>query len=287
MITRIITVGPQRLGNLILSLHHDHLLDPRPNCTVIITPLPVQSVTDTISHSFPALNFVVIADDDLIVQYPGIAKWQDPKNFRAGWLKQQALKLAALDSIQSQVFLIQDPDTFLIAEYQYYDQGQLCHFVLPEQYHYQGYYQTLENVLGIKRQTTASFVTEFMPVLASDWYQCRERIRQTIQQDWTCIIDHVPLEPFGQHRMIRWFSEYELLGNWHRYLRSGKTMIQNRFVFNSLDTLNDLNTQYNAVCDRGIRGQIKGQPGLFSDHCDVDFDAINQALEIIRSKNIC
>lgn len=285
MITRIITVGPQRLGNLILSLYHDVFLDPTPDSTVIITPLPTQSVADIVTRCFPDLEFSVVADNDLIAVYPGIAKWQDQKNLRAGWLRQQALKLAALDSINSKVFLIQDPDTFLIKPYQYHDQGQLCYFVLPEQYHYHGYYQTLENVLGIPRQTTASFVTEIMPVLADDWYSCRQRIAEIIQQDWTGIIDHVPLEPFGKHHMIRWFSEYELLGNWHSYVRSLHSMVQKRFVFNSIDALNDLNTQYNAVCDRGIRGQIKGQPGVFSDHCDVDFDAINQALEIIRSKS--
>ena len=287
MITRIITVGPQRLGNLLLTLSQDHFLDPEPDNTVIITPLPESSVTSTIAKNYPDLVFTVVADSSLIRQYPAILRWHDDRNLRGGWLMQQALKLAAIDSVDSDVFLIQDPDTFLIDHYRYYDQGNLCHFVLPQQFHYQGYYQTLENTLGIVRQTADSFVTEFMPVLKSDWLLCCAQIMSVVGKQWTEIIDHVPLEPFGQHHRVRWFSEYELLGNWHRYLRPGSSIIQRRFVFNAIDTLNDLNTQYNAVCDRGIRGQVKGAPGLFSDQCEVNYTNINLVKEILRSKKLC
>jgi hypothetical protein len=287
VITRIITVGPQRLGNLLLSLYYDHYLDPAPDLSVIITPLHAVQVTDIIGKLFPTLNFCVYNDSEFIAQYPDIQHWQDQRNLRAGWLQQQALKLAALDSLSSEYFLIQDPDTFCIEPYVYYQHGQLCYFVLPNQFHYTGYYQTLENVLGIPRQTQDSFVTEFMPVSKTTWTSCAERIKQTSGGDWTTLLQHVPLEAFGKHHLLRWFSEYELLGNWQLYLAPLETKIQKRFVFNEIETLNDLNIDYNVVCDRGIQGQVKGTAGLFSDHCTVNFDNINKARQILRSKNLC
>ncbi len=287
MITRIITVGPQRLGNLLLTLHFDCYLDPKPDHSIIITPLDPNAVKTIIRDRFPALDFQVYADDAIVDIYPDIEHWTDYNNFRAGWLRQQALKLAAIDYFDSEIFLIQDPDTFCIEPYGYYLDSDVNLLVLPGQYHYDGYYNTLETVLRIPRQTTASFVTELMPLLAQDWLSCKNQIESTINQPWLKLIDHVPFETITPTRQVRWFSEYELLGNWITYLREPATTVQKRFVFNSLDTLNDLNTNYNAVCDRGINGQVKGRPSLFSNELDVNYHNIDQALTILRSKKLC
>lgn len=286
MITRIITVGPQRLGNLLLTLCFDHYLNPRPEHTVVITPLDVAVVHQIISDYHPELSVAVVADHKLAENYD-LSQWQDQKNLRAGWLRQQALKLVALDCIDTDLFLIQDPDTFCIQNYTWCSQGSCILAVQENQSHYSGYYQTLETVLGITRQTNNSFVTEFMPCYKQDWMACRDRIEQIIDRNWTNLIDYVPLENFGRHCQVRWFSEYELLGNWQSWLRPTQQVIQKRFVYNSIESLEDLNTTYTVVCDRGPHGQIRGLPSLFGDQLTVDFQAIDQAKQILRNKQIC
>ena len=287
MITRIITVGPQRLGNLLLTLYFDHWLEPQPTHTVIITPLDKTAVSAAIQHCHPELSHSVINDQELVDIYPAVDQWQDPANLRGGWLRQQALKLAALDWLSTEIMLIQDPDTFCIKPYTYWHNDCVGLFVQLNQSHYDGYYQSLSLVLGITRQTPHSYVSEFMPVTKHAWGQCKQRIESVINRHWLHCIELVPWQWLGKHRQVRWFSEYELLGNWQQSLGPVHTVIQKRFVYNNLDALRGLNTNYNTVCDRGINGQVKGLPGLFSNQEHVHFDTVNQALQLIKDQLTC
>jgi len=281
------TVGMQRLGNAILTLHFDHYITPRPHKTIILTCLPVDYVQAALHTYFPDRNDIeVVADQVLESQYPNIESWRDPRQERGTWLKQQALKLSAIDCFDSDVFLIHDPDTFCIRPYQYINNDRLNLFAMSNTSQYIGYYTVIENALAIDRQTTACFVSEIMPVFKTDWISCKQRIETTTQQSWLLgLIENVPLEAFGRYRQVKWFSEYELLGNWTMYSRTVDFTEQQRFRFNkSVDELGDVNNNYNCVCDQGHNGHIKGPASLFELDGNFSITNLQPALEILHRK---
>jgi hypothetical protein len=49
--------------------------------------------------------------------------------------------------------------------------------------------------------------------------------------------------------MIKWFSEYEFLGNWTLTQRSVTFQEQARFEYNSLDKLQNFSNEYNCFAD--------------------------------------
>jgi hypothetical protein len=56
--------------------------------------------------------------------------------------------------------------------------------------------------------------------------------------------------PWGTGNIIKWFSEYEFLGNWAVHRGNITYQQQRRFEYDSLDKLQTLDpTQFNAVCD--------------------------------------
>jgi hypothetical protein len=67
------------------------------------------------------------------------------------------------------------------------------------------------------------------------------------------IIDAVPgmptVPPWGTGNIIKWFSEYELLGNWATHRGNITMQAQRRFEYDSLHKLANFTTEHNAVCD--------------------------------------
>jgi hypothetical protein len=286
-VTRLMLVGEQRLGNAILTLHFDHYITPAPDKTIILTCLPVDRVQTALDKYLPDRHDIeIIADTVLESQYPDIVAWQDPKNERGTWLKQQALKLSAIDCFDSDVFLIHDPDTFCIKPYQYITNGTVNLFAIPNKSQYMGYYEVIKNALAIERRTTACFVSEIMPVFKTDWLGCKTRIEDTTQQPWLLgLLDNVPYELFGATKQVKWFSEYELLGNWSMYSRAINFTEQKRFQFNhAVDELHGVNDNYNCVCDHGHNGHIRGPASLFAFDGNFNITNLQPALEILHRK---
>lgn len=287
MITRIITVGDQRLGNVILSLHFDHFLQPRPDRTIIITSLASEHVQAVLANYFPNNNIEVFSDSFFEQRYWSLKFWQDQGNLRGSWLKQQALKLIALDYFESEIFLLQDPDTFMIAPYHYVSAESLNLFVLPDTTQSQEYYNVLPKVLGINRQVQDSFVTDIMPVYKQDWLECAQTIAQMTRGYWLeQIINSVEPEPFGKYKQVKWFSEYEFLGNWSFHRRAVNTRAQKRFEFNDVEKLTDLDSNFDCVCDKGRRGQVKGDPSIFGVTAN-QVENLDKALTILSRKISC
>ena len=253
------------MGNTVLTLHFDHHILPAPDQTIILTSLPVDYVQSVLHQYFPDRTDIrVLADQELESQYPDIDAWHDTRNLRGTWLKQQALKFAALDWFDSDVFLWQDPDTFCIQPYQYIVNNQLNLFAMSNTSQYAGYYAVIENALGIPRQTTACFVSEIMPVFKQDWISFRQQVETVTQRPWLLgILEQVPYEKFGTTE-LKWISEYELLGNWTMHQHPVGLVEQKRFHFNkSVQELESVDDNYNCVCDKGPNGQIKGPESIF------------------------
>lgn len=285
-ITRVMTVGAQRLGNTVISLLFDRYITPVPDKTIILTCLPVDYVQKVLNHYFSNRSDIeVIHDSELEDLYPDIKVWTVPGDIRGAWLKQQALKMIALDHFDSDIFLIQDPDTFCIKTYRYFDGNKLYLLSMSDTSQYESYYVAIEKALGIPRQTTSCFVTEFMPVFKQDWVRCRQQIEAITKQPWLVgLLDQVPAEEF-KFRQVKWFSEYELLGNWTMYNREVGFVEQVRFQFNSsVEQLKNINSNHNCICDKGPNGQTRGYPSIFPIEDNYTVRGLDQILKILITK---
>jgi hypothetical protein len=252
MVTRLIFCAPYRIPVACISLRFDHnLVGVTRN--IIVSPVPTQDLFRYLSaYGIDTNRFEHIHDDELINHYPDINSWVFEGDPRNNWLKQQAIKLAALDYVDFDTALIHDPDTWLIKPYQCVDDNSNLTMLVLEDTTEGSYDAVLPSVLGITRQTTHCFVTEFMPVLKSDW----NVLKHTIESRHNCnflsgIIDHVPgIETIDETQELKWFSEYEFLGNWTLTQRPVNYFFQTRFGFQTVEDLRQLDTtRYNSVCD--------------------------------------
>jgi hypothetical protein len=57
------------------------------------------------------------------------------------------------------------------------------------------------------------------------------------------------IPPWGNGNIIKWFSEYELIGNWAAHCGEIDYTVQKRFEYPTLNNLSQLSRQYNAVAD--------------------------------------
>jgi hypothetical protein len=98
-------------------------------------------------------------------------------------------------------------------------------------------------------------VTELCAVRKTDFVA----LRQHIQHRWPdkkwldAIIDAVPgmptVPPWGSGNIIKWFSEYELLGNWAVTQGNLTLQPQRRYEYSTLANIAGFDSSYNAVCD--------------------------------------
>jgi len=246
-IARALFIASYRIPHACLSLQFDRYLKNIDHTYIFTNTEPVYVDGCLRAHGIDTTNFEYIADSQMDHLYPTLRNWWFDNDYRGSWLYQQALKLAAIDFIDSDIVLIQDPDTFAIKPYDCLEQEQLKFFILPNETHTAGYYDVLKNSLGIERQTPHCFVSEFMPVFKQDW----TRLKATLEARNNCdafdaIINNVPYERYDG---LKWFSEYEFLGNWTMTQRPVKLLQQKRFQYKTLDQLKDVTREYNCVCD--------------------------------------
>lgn len=244
-VTQIIFVAPYRIPDLCVSLKFNQYIKGVTR-TIIVSPVDSRKIDwYLLRHGIDIANIEYISDRELINHYPSINSWVLPGDKRNNWLKQQAIKLAALDYIDYEVALIQDPDTWLIQDYCPWD-GSTINLMALENTTESSYDFVLPNVIGIERQTTHCFVTEFMPVIKQDWINLRTLIETKHSTDFlTAIINSVPKNAQG----VKWFSEYEFLGNWTLTQRNATIQFQVRNGFTSVDQLESIDPLATAICD--------------------------------------
>ena len=248
MTARAVFVGGYRMGHAIMSFQFDHFLEGIDK-TYIISNISEHHYRATLEkYVDDPGRFVYVNDQELIDAYPEILHWDQPGDYRGTWLRQQALKIACLDYFDEESFLIQDPDTFAIRPYKCFDGKTPNFFVLPNTTHSPGYYSVIEDSLGIKRQTTDCFITEFLPFLKEDWVAMRQQIEQKHNKHFLdAIIDSCQRE--AETNLI-WFSEYELLGNYALTRRNIDTTVQHRCEIRNIGDLSKLNSvDYNCYVD--------------------------------------
>jgi len=197
---------------------------------------------------------VYVNDQEIYNQYPEVNNWVFNGDYRGWWLRQQAIKLAYLDLLDADVMLMQDADTFMTKDYRPIINGQLNMLAIMNTV--QGSYNgVFEAITGHAHPSPHCFVTELCAVRKQDFVQ----LKQHIQQRWPdkkwldAIINAVPgmptVPPWGNGNIIKWFSEYELLGNWATICGNVVLQSQQRFEYSSLEKIADFGTEHNAVCD--------------------------------------
>jgi hypothetical protein len=252
-IIRIVFLARYRIPHACLTMQFDHYLEDI-DCTIIATPVPKQELWPIFeSHGIDTSRFDYVNDSVIYEHYPEVNHWVIEGDYRGWWLRQQAIKLAYLDYLDYDVAVMHDPDTFMVESYRCWKDDQLNMLILPDTTH-NSYDRVLPAVLGMPRQTAHCFVTELVAVVKQDWMALRHTLEQRHQRHFLdAIIDHVPgmptVPPWGHGEEIKWFSEYEFLGNWAMHCRTVQFQEQRRFEYNSLDKIGDFTSDYNCFAD--------------------------------------
>ena len=254
-VARIVFLARYRIPHACVAMQFDHFLEGI-DCTVIATPVPKEELWPIFErHGINTTNFHYVNDQEIYQRYPEVNHWMFPDDYRGPWLRQQAIKLSYLDYLDYDIMLMTDPDTIMVEPYQCWQNGQL-NFLALENVTHDSYNMVMPSVLGIPRQTTHCFVTEFVPVVKQDFCLLKKELEQRHGRHrhfLDAIIDHVPgmptVPPWGTGNLIRWFSEYEFVGNWALTQRPVTWQWQRRFEYDSLDKIKNFTPEYNCFAD--------------------------------------
>jgi hypothetical protein len=253
-VTRILFLAQYRVPHAAFSLQFDHYLQGIDR-TVIATPMTQEELEPVWQrYSIDSSRFEYVNDSEIYAAYPEVNNWVFADDYRGWWLRQQAIKLAYLDFLDYDVAVMQDPDTFMIKPYSPLVNNQLNMLALMDTT--QGsYHGVFEAITGIPHPSPHCFVTELCAVRKTDF----SALKQHIQSRWPdkkwldAIIDAVPgmptVPPWGTGNIIKWFSEYELLGNWATLQGQMILQPQQRYEYGTLANIAGFDYNHNAVCD--------------------------------------
>lgn len=254
---KIVYLARYRVPHAIMALQPEfsrHLVGVDRTC--IASPVPKEELWPIFEkYGIDTSNFDYAPDSEIYRLYPEVNNWVFEDDYRGWWLRQQAIKLAFLDYLDYDLMVMNDPDCILIRDYEPFKNGQLNYMVLENERHSWGYYETIKNALGFERQTPHCFISEYVPVLKQDITDLRLFLEQKHQCKWLdAIIDHCPGEPtvppWGNGELIRWLSEYELVGNWTMSRRSITMEPQRRYMYDDMTKIGGFDPDYHtAVCD--------------------------------------
>ena len=253
-VARVLFLARYRIPHAIFALQWDRYLQGV-DYTIVASPVPQQELWSIFArYGIDTTGWQYVSDDVVYQRYPEVNNWVFEGDYRTYWLRQQAIKLAFLDIIQEDVMLMHDPDTFMIEPYQCVKDGVLNFMVLANTT--QGSYDGMfEAITGLSRQTPHCFVTELVPVRRQHMDALKSYLVSRHGGAWLdALIENCPgmptVPPWGNGNLIKWFSEYEFLGNWALTQEPATFQFQRRYEYDRLELLEKLDaTRYNAVCD--------------------------------------
>jgi hypothetical protein len=253
-VSRVMFLAKYRVPHAAFAMQFDHFLQGIDR-TVIASPMTreeLEPVWD--KYNIDSSRFYYVNDDVIYHKYPEVNNWVFDDDYRGWWLRQQAIKLAYLDYLNDDVMLMHDPDTFMVKPYNPFIDNKLNMLAIPDTQH-GSYRGVFEAITGILQPSKDCFVTELCAVSKMDFaclkHHIEERFPKTRWLD--AIINAVPgmptVPPWGNGNIIKWFSEYELLGNWATHRGRTTTQHQIRFEYNRLDDIAKFGPTHTAVCD--------------------------------------
>lgn len=252
-VARVVFLARYRVPHACMSMQFDHMLTGIDR-TVIASPVPKEELWPVFArYGIDTTHFDYLPDAEVLPHYPEIENWVIPGDYRGFWLRQQAVKLSVLDYLDDEVVLLTDPDTFMTEPYCCYNDGRLKYLILANTTH-GSYNGMMDAIVGIPRQTPHCFITEFVPVHRDDWNSLKTTLEQRHNQHFLdAIINSCPgmptVPPWGDGNIIKWFSEYELLGNWATSQHAVDYQEQRRFEYDSLDKLGNFTQDFNCFAD--------------------------------------
>lgn len=253
-VARVLFLAKYRVPHAAFAMQFDHFLEGI-DYTVIATPMTKQELEPVwAKYNIDSSKFQYVNDSVIYERYPEVNNWVFEDDYRGWWLRQQAIKLAYLDYLDADVMLMHDADTFMLEPYRCYENGTLNLLSLTDTKHgsYTGVY---ESIIGLPEPSAHCFVTELCAVRKTDFVALRDLLeRRWHTKRWLdAIIEAVPglptIPPWGTGNIIKWFSEYELLGNWATHRGNVTYQEQRRFEYNCLSTLGNFASKHNAICD--------------------------------------
>lgn len=253
-VSRVMFLAKYRVPHAAFAMQFDRFLEGIDR-TVIATPLTRDELEPVWEkYNIDSSRFVYLNDEVIYRKYPEVNNWVFDDDYRGWWLRQQAIKLAYLDFLKDDIMLMHDPDTFMIKPYNPFVDNKLNMLMIPntQQGSYNGVF---EAITGIPQPSEHCFVTELCAVSSMDFaclkHHIEERFPKTRWLD--AIINAVPgmptVPPWGNGNIIKWFSEYELLGNWATHRGQLTLQEQHRHEYVNLNDIAKFSTEHNAVCD--------------------------------------
>lgn len=252
---KILYLARYRVPHAIMSLQFAHNLIGVDR-TCIASPVPKDELWPLFEkYNIDTSKFDYAPDSEIYRLYPEINNWVFDGDYRTYWLRQQAIKFAFIDYLDYDLMIMHDPDCILINPYEPMKDGKLNFMVLENQRHSWGYYESIKNALGFERKTEHCFISEYVPVLKQDFNDLIKFLEETHKKKWLdAMIDSCPPEatvpPWGNGELIRWFSEYEFIGNWTMSRREITMEPQRRYEYNDMEKIGDFDPAvHTAVCD--------------------------------------
>ncbi len=253
-VSRVMFLAKYRVPHAAFAMQFDRFLEGIDR-TIIASPLTRDELEPVwAKYNVDSSRFVYVNDRDIYHRYPEVNNWVFDDDYRGWWLRQQAIKLAYLDMLNDDVMLMHDPDTFMVKPYNPFVDNKLNMLAIPNTQH-GSYHGVFEAITGIPQPSKDCFVTELCAVSKMDFaclkHHIEERFPKTRWLD--AIINAVPgmptVPPWGNGNIIKWFSEYEMLGNWATHRGRTQTQQQIRFEYNTLDDIANFGPTHTAVCD--------------------------------------
>lgn len=273
-------VGAHRIGNACLTLQFDHYLQSSDQ-TYIVSPLNGQRLDAVFcKYGIDTTNFTYLTDQEVIDQRPHVTNWNLGGDYRGQWLFQQALKLAMVDIIDADVMFLHDADTFCTQPYSYLVDNRIQLWHLPNVSHASGYYEGFRAIVGLERQTPHCFVCDMMPVTKSDW----ESLKRLVEQRHSMNVLDAMIEytPWDYVANVKWFSEYETLGNWALANNTAVDLVeQRRFEYKKIEqvTHHDFPPNFNVVSDKNP--QMNMLSFDFATDTVNNYDAVFERLRLL------
>ena len=254
---RILYLARYRVPHAIMSLQPEfanNLIGIDRTC--IASPVPQEELWPVFEkYGIDTSKLDYAPDSEIYRLYPEVNNWVFEGDYRTYWLRQQAIKFAFLDYLNYDLMIMHDCDCLLIKPYEPIKDGVLNFQVLENERHSWGYYESIKNGLGFDRLTPHCFISENVPVLKQDFNDLVKFLEEKHQKKWLdAMIDSCPPEPtvppWGNGELIRWFSEYEFIGNWTMSRRPITQEFQRRYHYDDMEKIGDFDPAYHtAVCD--------------------------------------
>jgi hypothetical protein len=227
-------VGPGRIAESAITLSFDYRLNPKPSCTILISPYSANEFTQIFNQFDVDIDNFTVMHDNYFRQFYNLDQW-----WTLPWYRQQALKFCALDHYDSEWFLIQDCDLVLLKSYDIFVDDKI-NFKLEDFWNpYQKIYCDMaEKITGLTQILPGSVVNEIMPCSKQDWIGLKSLVEHKHNKSFWEIIPSI-----RSFEELQWLSEYELLAmyitnfqtNWQYFNSISQPPINNWNDFYSID----------------------------------------------------